>query len=115
MSRYAQGIKESEWKIALYQLGMVYCWSVGVAFWYEPGTSGLESFIEAVGMVLVCLWFWTYVLILRETAAETKHLNDRLHISETRRELAEARVSELEGIIEKARARSRSRRQRNNE
>ena len=119
---FFRGISESDWKMSLYKLGMLSCYCFCVVFWIEFGSGGLKSFFQPLGMAFVTLWFIANFCVIREQDEEAGKLNGKLgeaeiqlRDSENARLYAEKRVSALEGIIEKARTRSRERRQGNNQ
>lgn len=115
MRGIVKSLEEAEWKANLFGLGSVYCWSISVGFWLANDLSVLSTLVHLVGILLATLWFFINFYLLKEEGEIKQHLRKQLDNSEYFRRQAEARVSELEGIIEKARARSQERRNRNNQ
>jgi hypothetical protein len=115
MKRLSQSILDSKWKAALFGFGMVFCYSWCIAAWIEWGSDGLKAFFQPLGMIFVTLWFFANFKLHKEQDEEAGALREQLRYSEDERLYAKKKVSELEGIIEKARTRSRERRQGNNQ
>jgi hypothetical protein len=112
---FFRDLVKTRWGRILYFLGTMYCWTASALIWIDSRSSGLEYFFGLVGAGITSAWFMTTVLIQNEDEEEIRELKRELrNIKEMGSEYA-ARVSELEGIIEKARTRSRERRQGNNQ